>query len=75
MSPVTSGDNFDTRNLVENKDEHVITAQKPHSVVDSEHLFELFREIENRVILGSNKDQLYRRDARIHQSRQSELIR
>ena len=74
-SPITSGDNFDTRNLIENKDEHVITAQNPHSVVDSEHLFELFREIENRVILGTNKNQLYCRDARIHQSRQSELIR
>ena len=73
--PATPGDNFDTQNSIENKDEHAITAQNPHPVVNSEHLFELFREIENRVILGTNKDQLYPRDARIHQSRQSELVR
>ena len=73
--PATPGDNFDTQNLIENKDEHAITAQNSHPVVNSEHLFELFREIENRVILGTNKDQLYPRDARTHQSRQSELVK
>ena len=67
--PATPGDNFDTQNLIENKNKHVITAQTPHPVVNSEHLFKLFREIGNRVILGINKDQLYPRDACIHQSR------